>query len=171
MSSIALASSTRMTHGIRWTVAGTSWRLRIRMAGYERFTATSFWNSITREMWASVRPHRSSRQILAWAADGVGQGACPLPVKSDAQPGFACRKTGMDSTIRPVMDATSVSDWPVKASVRQSRDAADRRQRQERRGISEVRWSGRPCAQTVEQSAWPQCFDHLATAFYTLFGE
>ena len=24
-----------------------------RIAGYERFTATSFWNSITREMWAS----------------------------------------------------------------------------------------------------------------------
>ena len=27
-----------------------------RIAGLERFTATSFWNSITREIWATVPP-------------------------------------------------------------------------------------------------------------------
>jgi hypothetical protein len=44
-----------------------------RLAGYPRFTATSFWNSITREMWASVPRSPDFSQILTWASDGVGK--------------------------------------------------------------------------------------------------
>jgi len=44
-----------------------------KIAGYERFTATSFWNSITREMWANIPPSVEFSQICTWAVDSVGR--------------------------------------------------------------------------------------------------
>jgi len=44
-----------------------------RLAGYERFTATTFWTSLTRDVWASVPPSSEFSQILTWATDGVGR--------------------------------------------------------------------------------------------------
>ena len=83
-----------------------------RIAGYERFTATSFWNSITREMWASVPPSSEFSEIIAWVRMVLAKGHT-LPVKPNAQPGFSCREAGMDLAVCPSMDAASVFDRAV----------------------------------------------------------
>ncbi len=44
-----------------------------QLAGYERFTPAAFWNSITREVWASVPPSPECEFILGWAEARVGQ--------------------------------------------------------------------------------------------------
>ena len=44
-----------------------------RLAGYERFTPATFWNSITREIWASVPLSSEFAFILAWAECHVAQ--------------------------------------------------------------------------------------------------
>lgn len=44
-----------------------------RLAGQERFTAASFWKSITREMWASIPPSSEFSQMLVLASDSVGK--------------------------------------------------------------------------------------------------
>lgn len=44
-----------------------------RLAGYDRFTPTGFWNSITREVWASTPPSPEFGFIVGWAEARVGQ--------------------------------------------------------------------------------------------------
>ena len=54
-----------------------------KIAGYERFTAMSFWNSITREMWANIPPSVEFSDSHLGRGQR-GQRAYPFSVKSDA---------------------------------------------------------------------------------------
>lgn len=44
-----------------------------RLAGYDRFTPAEFWNSITREVWASVPLSPEFEFIVGWAEARVGR--------------------------------------------------------------------------------------------------
>ncbi len=44
-----------------------------RLAGWKRFTPASFWNSLTREVWASVPLSPEFAFIVSWAEANVGQ--------------------------------------------------------------------------------------------------
>lgn len=142
-----------------------------RLAGYERFTATSFWNSITREMWAHVPPSSEFCQILTWAADGVGKEHVHFLSSPTLRPDSLAGKLEWIQRFAPPWMQRQFLIGPSKHLCANSKtlliDDSDKNVDSFRKYGGEAVLVPRPWNSLHGFDA----FDHLAAVFHSIFGD